>query len=142
MINWPLTLSILVFGLATGLAVYMAARDDAMLELGVPDETDAESDEVTSAIYHDEILPAQVAAHEDLVLKLRRVAKELAASKPEGITADDIHAVCPIPPGVDPRIMGAAFERGKWVKRGWVASSRKETHGRPVRIWTPREVAA
>src|SRR5262249_32371145 len=85
-------------------------------------------------IYAQEGVPVQIKTHPDLIAKLRATAEALAANGVE-ITSDDIHEVCPIPAGIDPRVMGAAFyPQDKWVRCGWQASRRKESHHRPVRI--------
>ncbi len=97
-----------------------------------------ETDDVTehpSEIYHDDIKPLQEQTNAELVEKLRKAAKDLAARMPDGITSDDIFEVCEIPANVDRRIMGAVFNKNEWEHVGWVASRRKINHGRPVRRW-------
>lgn len=88
-----------------------------------------------SDLYHNGVLPQQEANNADLIAKLRATAYALAKLNPEGITSDDIHAACPLPPNVDPRIMGAAFEKGKWRSVGWRPTTRKSRHGAPIRVW-------
>ncbi len=128
---------------STYLAVYMAAKHSVYVEVPVPMEgvEPQEEGEEVSTVFEQQVLPIFEESNADLVAKLRRAALELGAKNPEGITADDIHSVCPIPEGVDPRIMGSAFQKALWVKSGWMQSRRKENHGRPVRIWK-RRVAA
>lgn len=139
--NYPLAWSILALGIGFGFACYMAGRPqkgDVSLSgnVGQP-EFRSEGDDMGA--FDQEVLPLFEESNAELVAKLRKTALELAARNPEGITADDIHEVCPIPPGVDPRIMGSAFQKQDgWVKAGWMASRRKSTHGRPVRIWKRR----
>lgn len=112
---------------ATLLAVYMAARPHKALPVEDQDEM--------ADVFTQDVLPMFEESNAELVAKLRKAALELGAKNPDGITADDIHDVCPIPPGVDPRIMGSAFEKGLWIKAGWTATRRKSAHSRPVRIW-------
>ena len=100
---------------------------------------ETEGIEDVSDIYRQEVLPLQVKAHPDLVAKLRATARALAGAGAE-ITSDEIHARCPIPPNVDPRVMGAAFHpKEDWERIGWRPSKRRESHHRPVAIWRLRK---
>jgi hypothetical protein len=81
----------------------------------------------------------QIKAHPDLVERLRDAARRLAAGGRE-ITSDDVHQACPVPNGVDPRIMGAVFHpRSDWLRTGTKQSRRRENHGRWISIWRLRE---
>ena len=57
------------------------------------------------------------------------------------VTADDIHRECPIPEGVDPRVMGAVFKSHGFVPDGYVPTKRPEAHARPIRRFVLRERA-
>lgn len=121
------TLPVLFVG--TVLGIYLAARP----------RRETEEQEDMADVFTQDVLPLFDASNAELVAKLRKAALELGAKNPDGITADDVHDVCPIPPGVDPRIMGSAFQKQDgWQKAGWMQSRRKSNHGRPVRIWKRR----
>ncbi len=106
-------------------------------ELEQPEEGEAMSD-----VYVQEVLPLQEREHPELARRLREVAQRLAREKGE-ITSDDIHAAHPIPQGIDPRIMGAAFTPKKlWLRTGQQQSKRRENHGRWISTWSLRETAS
>ncbi len=115
----------------TAFALYMVARrPTAVIYLG----DDAEDEvPVFAPVVADS--PERAA----YVTKLRETARHLVAMNPDGITTDDLHDVCPVPPGIERRIMGTAFPKEDgWVKAGWVQSRRKVNHGRPVMKWVRR----
>ncbi len=93
-------------------------------------------------VYVQGVLPLQIKAQPELVEKLRAAARTLAAGGRE-ITSDDVHEVCPVPPGVDPRIMGAVFHpRSEWQRVGTQPSRRRDAnHGRWISRWALRESA-
>lgn len=49
-------------------------------------------------------------------------------------TADEVRAVCPIPEGVDPRVMGAVFHTEAWEAGEFINSQRRTCHKRPIRV--------
>ena len=51
------------------------------------------------------------------------------------ITSDDLWALCPPPPEINPKAMGAVFRSG-FKAIGYVSSKRKQAHARPIRVWT------
>ena len=55
------------------------------------------------------------------------------------VTADDIHKRCPIPSGLDPRVMGAVFQIPELVADGYVQTKRPEAHARPIRRFVLRQ---
>lgn len=92
---------------------------------------------MTSHPYFDGVAPEQTAPPDkaEYLAEARAVARHLAASR-QWITADDIHEVCPVPAGIDPRILGSAFPKSDgWIPGNYVASRRKINHKRPVRLW-------
>lgn len=127
--------ALVALAVGTAFALYMVARRPAtIIYLG-------DSDDMGTA-FEEEVLPAftdttpEKAAY---VKQLRAAARHLAALNPDGITADDLHDACPVPKGIEPRIMGAAFPKEDgWVKAGWVQSRRKINHGRPIMKWVRR----
>lgn len=82
---------------------------------------------------------ALLAAHRaDLVRDLQRAALVLAIAR-DTITADDIRAAVPIPPGVRPVVVGAALRplavAGYLRRVGYRASARPVAHARPLAVW-------
>lgn len=130
--------SMVAIFLGTALAVYMASKS------GKKEQPELEADDVDhpADAFHQGTLPLFEESQAELVAKLRRVARDLGARNPNGITSDDIHEVCPLPSTVDPRIMGAVFERGLWEKAGTEPSRRKINHGREIRRWKLKRIAA
>ena len=78
----------------------------------------------------------------ELARRLQETAYRLAQERGE-ITTDDIWEAYPIPVGVEPRIMAAAFKpRDRWRKTGrYVPTKRPEANRRPVAVWELREAA-
>jgi len=79
----------------------------------------------------------------ELAARLRETARRLALERGE-ITSDDVWDAHPIPPGVEPRIMAAAFKpRKDWLKTGvYVPTRRKSANKRPIPVWVLREPVA
>lgn len=68
----------------------------------------------------------------------RRVSMELA-SEGKIITINDVRDVCPVPEGVNPKVLGAVFRSNKtWERVGYVASAR--AHSRPISQWRLKNV--
>ena len=57
------------------------------------------------------------------------------------ITVNDVRAVCPPPPGFDPRVLGAVLRGRDWVRVGFVGSERGACHGRPIGRFVRRDFA-
>jgi hypothetical protein len=61
-------------------------------------------------------------------------------------TADDVRAIVELPPGIDPRLMGAAVRSLACVRlivsAGRTRSTRPAAHARWVDVWTLRDRAA
>jgi hypothetical protein len=74
----------------------------------------------------------------DLVRDLTRAAVRLALERHE-ITADDVRAVVPIPPGIKPVVVGAVFrdlaDAGIIRRVGFRNSTRPAAHARPLSLW-------
>jgi hypothetical protein len=91
--------------------------------------------------YEQAVLPIQEAYHSAFLEKARAAAVRLAKlAGNAGITADDIHDVCPVPKGIDPRVLGGVFKpKELWELVGYQKSRRsKQNHGRPISIWRLR----
>lgn len=78
----------------------------------------------------------------ELAKKLQQTAQRLARERGE-ITSDDVWAEQPIPPGVEPKLMAAAFKpRSLWRKTGrYVPTRRPSANRRPIPVWELSEVA-
>lgn len=64
--------------------------------------------------------------------KARAAAVRLARQNGK-VTVDDVHAECPVPKGLDGRVMGAVFrDRNLWSPVGFRRSTRSICHGRPI----------
>jgi hypothetical protein len=77
-----------------------------------------------------------LAVHErtkpDYLAAARDAARKLLETR-ESVTVNDIRAICPPPPGVDPRVMGAIFRHRDFEATGeFVLSSRSECNHRPI----------
>jgi hypothetical protein len=79
-----------------------------------------------------------------LVRDLTRAAVRLALERGE-VTADLVRAAVPIPEGIDPKVVGAAFgtvaEAGL-CQRGYRASTRPVAHARPLAVWVLADESA
>ncbi len=62
-----------------------------------------------------------------------RQCAEMVARLHGSVTADDIHQRCPIPEGIDRRVMGAVFKIPELVPDGYVQTKRACAHARPIR---------
>jgi hypothetical protein len=67
--------------------------------------------------------------------KARTIARELLQVR-DFVTIDDIRELCPPPTGIDPRVMGAVFNRADFEGVGYIQSQRKECHKRPIQKFT------
>lgn len=63
----------------------------------------------------------------------RDIARKLYAETGRPVSVDDVRAILPPDPTVDPRVMGAIFRRPEWVACEWSNSERVTCHGRPIR---------
>lgn len=79
----------------------------------------------------------------ELAKRLQETAQRLAKERGE-ITTDDVWEAHPIPAGIEPRIMAAAFKpRSLWHKTGrYVPTKRPEANRRPIAVWVLSEHAA
>jgi hypothetical protein len=87
--------------------------------------------------YEREVMPMQEAAHGDWLALARATAIRMGQRGVE-MTVDQVRAVCPPPPGVDPRVMAAIFPRKRWERVGYAPGFRKASHARPVCIFKLR----
>ncbi len=85
-------------------------------------------------MFEQAVLPLFEERRADWLDYARNMAFLLGASG-QIVTIDDVRRVCPPPSHVDPRVMGAVFERRKWKYLGSVSSVRSTCHRRPVGQW-------
>ncbi len=64
-----------------------------------------------------------------------RAAAEQIGRETGTCTADDVRTVCPIPDGIDGRVMGAVFRKSEWAAGEFVNSRRTACHKRPIRVF-------
>lgn len=74
----------------------------------------------------------------DYLQKARESARELLKHR-NYVTIDDVREVCPPPQDVDPRVMGAVFKQVDFESVGWVHSTRRECHKRPIQRFRLRQ---
>jgi hypothetical protein len=74
-----------------------------------------------------------------LVRRCRRALLGLLLER-DTATADDVRRLVPMPPSINPKLVGAAVaglaDLDLMRQTGYVLSSRPEAHRRPVGIWT------
>jgi hypothetical protein len=62
------------------------------------------------------------------------------------VSADDVRAVVPIPPGISPKLVGGVFrdlaDAGIFCRTGFRNSTRPAAHARPVSVWRLADPAA
>ncbi len=89
------------------------------------------------SLFDQSVLPLFEATRADWLEEARAAALSLGLGG-RSITINDVRRVCPPPPDVDPRVMGAVFLRTIWVKTGYENSGRNRCHGRPIAIFKLR----
>ena len=69
----------------------------------------------------------------------RFAAERLSHGGKKNITINDVRDICPPPPSIDPRTLGAVFRRkeDKWQVVGYERS--KRAHMRPISVFTKKE---
>lgn len=71
----------------------------------------------------------------DYLNKARDAARKILANK-QTITTDDVREACPVPEGVNPKVMGAVFNHPDFKSTGtWVKSRRTIAHNRPIQVF-------
>jgi len=78
--------------------------------------------------------------HREEWLDRARADARMIGTRQELVTIDDVRALCPPPPDVDPRVMGAVFTRSEWESVGYQRSARRECHNRPVGVFRLKRV--
>lgn len=79
------------------------------------------------------------------IRRLQRAAVRLALEA-GAVTADDVRDAVPIPPGINPKVTGAAVYglalAGILTGAHYVRSRRKPAHARTLRVWLLTDAAA
>jgi hypothetical protein len=92
---------------------------------------------MTQSLCETEVLPRLEAKRADWLAEARAVARQLGRSGPVNI--NDVRRLCPLPPSIDPRVMGAVFNKSEWVCVGYKRSSRSTCHNRPIGTFVLRD---
>ena len=98
-----------------------------------------------STFFDREILPLFEEYRGDILETMRAKAIEIAMRDPERIcTSDMVRAECPLPPGVNPNVMGSLFkgQDNRWKRIGSIPSVRKQAHGRWIGVYRLLAVTA
>lgn len=86
---------------------------------------------MTATQFEQLVLPLFQKYRADWLATARATARQLGRDG-KVLTVDDVRAVTPPPPEVDPRVMAAVFTRKEWERLEYTQGSRAESHGRPV----------
>ena len=81
----------------------------------------------------DEALALLERTRADYIKKARYEAWRVLLFNGE-VSADDLHERCPVPAGIDPRVMGAVF-RGRFRILRYQPSRRAINHARIIPVW-------
>lgn len=74
------------------------------------------------------------AARGEWLDRARAMARQIAIKRGV-VTSDDLWKACPPPAEVDPRVMGAVFQKEEFTQVGYVKSKRTACHKRPIGQW-------
>lgn len=66
----------------------------------------------------------------------KEVAKKVALER-GSVSSDDIHELCPPPPGAHPNVMGAVFKNIGLRVISFMTTNRPSGHGRLIRVYGP-----
>ena len=94
-------------------------------------------------IFEAEILPLFEEYRGDWLAEARKVAVNIAMRDPQRrCDIEKVRRECPLPPGVNPNVLGAVFrgrKGGEWDLVGYKKSKRKSSHGRRVGVYYLRQ---
>ena len=80
-------------------------------------------------------VPLRGNGEHDVWIAQARLAARRIACEEGAVTINDVREVCPPPEEADPRIMGAVFNGGEFVRVGFEVSSRRSCHGRMIGVF-------
>ena len=89
----------------------------------------------------DEALDTLKAKNAEYIQKARSSAFQLLKNKQakgdaEVVCADDIWEICPPPPEINPKVMGAVLSSKYFSPAGFTRTKRPQAHARPITLWT------
>lgn len=90
--------------------------------------------EACEKVFRDGVPLRGSGEHEAWIAHARLAAWRIAFEK-GAVTIDDVREVCPPPEDADPRIMGAVFHGGEFVRVGFEVSARRACHGRMIGLF-------
>lgn len=85
-------------------------------------------------LFRQEVLPLFEMTRATYLGAARAVARQIAHQKGE-VDINQVRALCPPPPDIDPRVMGAVLRGGEFEPVGYRRSGRRECHNRPIAIF-------
>ena len=88
----------------------------------------------------DEALDALEVARAGWVTKARNWAEAFCRMH-GSVTTDDLHAYCPPPTDIDPRVLGCIMRAPLFRATEFVNSCRPESHHRPIRVFVLGETS-
>lgn len=94
-----------------------------------------------SGLFAEEILPLYEVSRPAWLANARAVALRLGMNGAH-VSVDDVRRLCPPPPDVDQRVMGAVFCRPDWVRVGDRTSGRVTCHHRRISMFVRADYAA
>lgn len=86
-------------------------------------------------IFDQQVLPLFEQSRTAWLANARATARYLARKNGQ-VNINDVRAECPPPDGVDPRCMGAVFSGKDFIRIGYIDSSRRQCHGRPIAVFS------
>lgn len=95
---------------------------------------------MTADLFTQAVLPL-FETHRASFLEQARSAAVQIAGRQGHVTVDDIREVCPPPPDVDGRVMGAILKQRDFELVGYKKSSRSTCHNRAIAIFRLRSAS-
>jgi len=90
--------------------------------------------------FQETVLPTFEEHRAEWLARARAVARQLGQGG-RVVTVNDVRALCPPPPNVDPRVMGGIFSGKDWELLDYARTNRRACHGRAVGLFRLRGAA-
>ena len=90
--------------------------------------------DLDGAALRDQAISLLERTRREYIAEARDVADYLSTSR-ESFTADDVTRLCPVPAGMDGRVMGAVLTTRRYKKLGSTSSTRVGRHACPIAVW-------
>lgn len=71
----------------------------------------------------------------EFLTNCRWIAKRIAKENNGYVNIDQVREQVTTPQGVNPKVYGAVFANGEFERVGFVVTTRKTSHGRPISNW-------